>query len=970
MTSFIESPLFPVSRLSKESYKERKAGSGQTLTGLGKWWGRKPLVLVRATILGLLLESSPEGNAADLDTFLALMTMDDDGFGLRQNKSIPARVAHDYLNTDQRERLFVPKGKGVKWADRDASKEGQAKAFARMGYDDKLKFCDRPEQIEGPSPAAWTRINAHCGTSATSLQEWVEQRGQTLFGHTPRVGDAFCGGGSIPFEAARLGCEAYGSDLNPVAALLTWAALNIVGGGPEVQARVREAQEEAFAKTDAQITAWGIEHNEQGWRADAYLYCVETRSPSSGYLVPLAPNWIISEKYKVCGVLEPDHNSKRFRIRIETGMEPALSESQRAERAKTFAAARNGTVESSRLVDPIDGETHAMDAIRGDQRIDGKTQYGLRMWENEDLVPRPDDTFQERLYCIRYVDEHGNRHYVEPTAEDLQREQRVLELMLERFAEWQEKGYIPSTAIPDGGDKTEEPKRTRGWTHWHHLFNPRNLLTLGFSLRVTQEYPANPDAISLNLWWAKIAERHARLMGWDPTRPGGVGSASHVFTNQALNTVYTIATKGWGAQRTVPLLTPSTISSPEILPSLVENADSRMVTKVNEIWITDPPYADAVNYHELADFALCWLTGPIAKLKPQWNESGRPALAVKGQGESFNRSMVEVYTNLRKHMPDDGAQVVMFTHQSASVWADLALILWASGLRVTAAWTIQTETESAGLKTGNYVQGTVLMVLRKQTNTEEGFLTDIQIEVELEVKRQIDAMRRLDDKEQPNFGDADYQLAAYAAALRVLTGYSHIGDIDVQRELSRGAKAESEVEKVIESAVKVAMDYLVPTGIEEAGWRKLGAEERFYLKGLDVEQGGEGRNGVYTEMARGFGLSDYKQLLKTTKSNQTRLMTATEFGRSQRYDAEATGFAGSLTRLLLLAIRATVQADHAPVEGRNLLKAELPDYWADRQRAIAILDYLVKKTEGLGHWGKDRAAAVLLGGYLRGDMVG
>ncbi|MGI9047324.1 MAG: DUF1156 domain-containing protein [Burkholderiales bacterium] len=49
---FIETQ-FPVSKLSKESYKERKANYSQTLTGLGKWWGRKPLVLVRATILGL-----------------------------------------------------------------------------------------------------------------------------------------------------------------------------------------------------------------------------------------------------------------------------------------------------------------------------------------------------------------------------------------------------------------------------------------------------------------------------------------------------------------------------------------------------------------------------------------------------------------------------------------------------------------------------------------------------------------------------------------------------------------------------------------------------------------------------------------------------------------------------------------------------------------------------------------------------
>jgi adenine-specific DNA methylase len=52
--SFIE-VQFPISKLSKESYKERKANYSQTLTGLGKWWGRKPLILVRATIFGLLM---------------------------------------------------------------------------------------------------------------------------------------------------------------------------------------------------------------------------------------------------------------------------------------------------------------------------------------------------------------------------------------------------------------------------------------------------------------------------------------------------------------------------------------------------------------------------------------------------------------------------------------------------------------------------------------------------------------------------------------------------------------------------------------------------------------------------------------------------------------------------------------------------------------------------------------------------
>ena len=45
----------------------------------------------------------------------------------------------------------------------------------------------------------------------------------------------------MPFEAARIGCDVYASDLNPVAALLTWAALNIVGGGKEIVEEVKQA---------------------------------------------------------------------------------------------------------------------------------------------------------------------------------------------------------------------------------------------------------------------------------------------------------------------------------------------------------------------------------------------------------------------------------------------------------------------------------------------------------------------------------------------------------------------------------------------------------------------------------------------------------------------------------------------------------------------------------------------------------
>ena len=66
-----------------------------------------------------------------------------------------------------------------------------------------------------------------------------------------------------------------------------------------------------------------------------------------------------------------------------------------------------------------------MEALRGPE--------GLRRWTNEDLVPRPGDVFQERLYCIRWVSADGKRRYAAPNAQDLSRDSKALELLRDRF---------------------------------------------------------------------------------------------------------------------------------------------------------------------------------------------------------------------------------------------------------------------------------------------------------------------------------------------------------------------------------------------------------------------------------------------------------------------------------------------------------------------------------------------------------
>ena len=253
--------------------------------------------------------------------------------------------------------------------------------------------------------------------------------------------------------------------------------------------------------------------------------------------------------------------------------------------------------------------------------------------------------------------------------------------------------------------------RERGWTHWHHLFTPRQLLTIGEFSRHAAEFIGTKEVLVLLLHGVgKCIDWNSKLCKWTPAPASEKGEQT--FLNQALNPLFTHSVRGLTALEGNYKITIPPYNTYRCVA--VEAKDARESEHVNDCWITDPPYADAVNYHELSEFFLAWYAKKLPELFPAWYADSKRALAVRGAGADFRRSMVDSYRNLAAHMPENGFQVVMFTHQDASVWADLTLILWAAGLRVTAAWTIATETESA-LKEGNYVQGTVLMVLRKQT---------------------------------------------------------------------------------------------------------------------------------------------------------------------------------------------------------------------------------------------------------------
>lgn len=929
----------PVQRLSVESFKEQMAGNGKTLASLGSYWkGRKPLILNKACVLAALLPATSDLEK-DLEIFEALMGMDDVSLAKR-------------LDLDS------------------------ASQLPAASYAERVRRARRPEEIAGVHDHIWPMVNAHLGTSAVAFSQLVEQLGVMRFGRRPRLGDAFSGSGQIPFEAARLGCDVEASDLNPIACMLTWGAMNIVGSTRSEHADLDARMAAVMASVLHQIDELGIETDDAGWRAKAYLYCVEVRCPESDWMVPLLPSRVVSYGKKAIALLVPDPVGKRYEIEIRCG----VSDDELAA-AETGTLRSDGRGKDPYLLHEVAGTTHRTQiaTIRGDYRTPtGDTGNRLRPWSSNDFRPTAEDTFQERLYAVHWMKQKaGGKKYdyeFRGVGPDDQRREEIVERTLQsHFAEWQERGWIPDMRI-EGGDKTSEPVRTRGWTHWHHLFPPRHLLLLAL-LRQSA-----PDAVGA-LMFARVLDFTSKLCRWSTSRAGGDGgqgkrtggasdNPANVFYNQALNTFY-----NYGCRATLPILrmfAAETTASPRSGSAHVTCAPSAEIAHDADLWITDPPYGDAVKYEEILEFFIAWLRKNPPSEFAQWTWDSRRALAVKGEGESFRRDMVAAYRRMTEHMPDNGLQVIMFTHQSGTLWADMANIVWASGLRVTAAWYVATETDSA-LRDGAHVKGTVLLVLRKRIEQHRVTRDDLAWELQEAVEQQVAELTGLTQaaklryRDDNLFGDADLQMAGYAAALRVLTRYAVIDgkDMTTEAEAPRVKGERTTVDALIDFAVGVANQALVPRGLAREHWRKLLPAERLYLKLLDAEAQGAASLDGTQNFAKAFKVNDVGSLLASAKAKDVRLKTAAELGNKQ----QGGELGGTMVRAGLYAIwqmgagQGDLIVPHFEDHGVNLFDAEV------RSRLLAVIDFVAVRDEQIERRAAEASDARALAELLRNQKL-
>ncbi len=231
---------FPIAVVSKHAAREKSIRHGHPST-LHLWWARRPLAACRAMLLGLLLPDPCDWYCPE-------------DFKLK---------ARDLLSQVQR-------------------KSGQKDEDLRR---ELLKFIG--DFANWDLSTKRTYIEVSRGLVKAAYDE-----------EPPRVVDPFAGGGSIPLEALRLGCEAFASDLNPVACLILKVMLeDIPRYGPELAEELRRVGAEIKKAVEKELAEF-YPSDPDGAQPIAYLWArtVRCEAPNCGVEIPLTRSFWLAKK--------------------------------------------------------------------------------------------------------------------------------------------------------------------------------------------------------------------------------------------------------------------------------------------------------------------------------------------------------------------------------------------------------------------------------------------------------------------------------------------------------------------------------------------------------------------------------------------------------------------------------------------------------------------------------------------------
>ena len=524
----------------------------------------------------------------------------------------------------------------------------------------------------------------------------------------PLVVDPFAGGGSIPLEALRLGCEAFASDLNPVACLILKVMLeDIPRHGPRLADELRRAGTEVKEAAERELADL-YPPDPDGATPIAYLWARTARceAPNCGAEIPLMRSFWLCKKAKRKRAL-------RYRVQRPPDGTPCVefevfeprSDKEVPDgtvtRARATCLCCNAVLPPERVRAQLAAERGGADVVFGEP---GRRVGGARLTAVVTL--RPDAS---------------GRHYRLPKQADYAAVQRAQERVARVLAQWERGGKrgpcpVPDEPLPPIGTLGFRVQRY-GMLQWGDLFTARQKTALVTASELASEHNRLASCQQLfALSVSRFADIANCLCRWENTKH----QVRNLFTRQAIPMVWDFAEASFlGGQagdhsttlRTMVRVVDSLLDGAVMAQGQVQGADAANHPLPNEtagVWFTDPPYYDAIPYSDLSDFFLVWLRrtlhdqpllrdpfDPDNPLSPKAAEAVQDETKqVDGRAKDrawFEKTMARTFAEGRRVLREDGVGSVVFAHKTTEGGEALLSGMIRGGWTITASWPIATE---------------------------------------------------------------------------------------------------------------------------------------------------------------------------------------------------------------------------------------------------------------------------------------
>ncbi len=529
----------------------------------------------------------------------------------------------------------------------------------------------------------------------------------------PLVVDPFAGGGSIPLEALRLGCEAFASDLNPVACLILKVMLeDIPRHGPGLADELRQAGAEIRAAAAKELADL-YPADPDGATPIAYLWArtVRCEAPGCGAEIPLMRSFWLCKKEKQPKrwralrhrIERPEEGPPQVAFEIFTPQIESEVRTGSVTRARATCLCCNAVLAPERVRAQLSTRRGGGDAVFDDE---GRRTGGARL--TAVVILRPGES---------------GRHYRLPTDADYAAVRRAQERLANILDAWERGGRqglcpVPDEPLPPIGTLGFRVQRY-GMLRWGDLFTARQKFSYALVCdniaNIYRKDKFHPVAELLALAVDKVADFNCSLAMWRSSNE----DIGHLFGRNALpiswDFVETCLTeKSYvGIERSLDhiLEIVTRISSAISHSCSVQQADSvnhPLPDRVASVLFTDPPYYDAIPYSDLSDFFLVWLKrslpdhpllhdpfDPDNPLSPKNREAVQDETRtcdgrVKDRA-FFEDIMGEAFAEGRRVLREDGIGSVVFAHKTTEGWEALLSGMIRGGWTVTGSWPIVTE---------------------------------------------------------------------------------------------------------------------------------------------------------------------------------------------------------------------------------------------------------------------------------------